>query len=248
MANDVNVELVGLLKDIRDYFALQDAEQEKAKIDKPPKIAETQKKISGGSAPAGMRPAAGIAKQMVPASTEGTSVGENSFSVEGTEATALKAVDFEEEKVDEVPEDEVPATEESSESLEDAEEIPEKLEGDVELKSLLKDIKDLLSKNIVLEKSVAELQKSMDSKIKKGIDLGMRKLGFATTKPSVSRYGVDEPLKKSADAEVKAESDSAEKVEALVTDMSKKSWVELGSLREASGDLNLFPMYRPTRK
>ena len=238
---DIDRELYGVLKDIRDYFAMQDAIQERAKIAPTPKITETQKKISGGMAPAGMKPAEGVAKQLVPNPVEGTSMGEIERSVtETSESTALKAEDYEEEEEvagEEEPEEEEEKTSEFTPSESEEEEEEDKLEGDVELKSLLKDIKGLLSKNVILEKQLANIQKSVDKKIQDGIEKGMRKLGFSTTKPMFSRIGLDEePIKKSDDL--------SKDPDKLSDDLAKKSWQELADIRIATGDLSPFPTYR----
>jgi len=58
-------EMLDVLKDIGGYLTKQDAEQTRAKLDKPPKISENQadEPIVGGDAPTG-KPGTGVAKSM----------------------------------------------------------------------------------------------------------------------------------------------------------------------------------------
>ena len=108
--SDINKQLVDILKDVRDYFANQDSEQEKAKIDKTPKVQEGQKPIKGGTTPAGFKPSSGIAKQVIKVPVEGSTLAEiRGSAVEPDEDSLLK----------EEPIDEEPVVEDEGEVVED---------------------------------------------------------------------------------------------------------------------------------
>lgn len=225
-----NSELLGILKDIRDYFALQDTTQERAKAEKTPKIGDTQKKLSGGEAPAGFKPADGITKQLIEDAEEDVSEDDVPVAAYENEEVAPTAEDSGE-------------TVEMNENMEENAELPEddEPEEDLEMKSLLKDIKSLLIKNSTLEKSMTALRKEMDQKIEKGIMKGMRGVGFSPTRQPITRLGVDEPLTKSADLK----DVSTDDVEKVVRELSQKSFRELAAIREATGDLTPFPYFKP---
>ena len=164
--SDINKQLVDILKDVRDYFANQDSEQEKAKIDKTPKVQEGQKPIKGGTTPAGFKPSSGIAKQVIKVPVEGSTLAEiRGSAVEPDEDSLLK-----EEPIDEEPvvEDEGEVVEDGDVPVEDdlGEEIPEDEEeksvsNDLEIKSLLKDISTSLNRNAMLQKELADIKKSV---------------------------------------------------------------------------------------
>ena len=223
-------EMLDVLKDISGYLEKQDATQERAKIDRPPKVQETQKPIKGGESP-GFAPAKGIAKEYVPVSSEGTSVGEDALS-EATESTMLKQKDKEED------EEEVEELEETPEDEE------EKETSDIEeLKSLLKDISSALrikkgeDAGNISKAVVAELKKSLPSVIQSETHKMLRKMGFAPARPDILKLGIDEDIKKS---EEKTSDEAIAEVEKHVTDQTKKSWQELGVEREKLGHFRPF--------
>ena len=224
-------ELLGVLKDIANYMEKQDATQEKAQIDKPPKMKETAKPIVGGTAPSG-KPGTGVAKEFVPMSTEDTSAGENADeSLEGkNKETMLKAED-EDESLEEVDEED---------EEDDGENSDEKSKFDEELKSLLKDIKTALSKQVNVQ---AEIQKALPPAMEKML----RKMGFAPTRPDVvkmsNQLGIDQTavIRKSED-ETGGDSEDKKVDEVIkgIDNLSKKSFTQLGEMREKLGHFNAF--------
>ena len=84
-------EMLGVLKDIGSYMEKQDATQERAKIDVPPKISENPKPIKGGEMPAGFKPADKVAKEYVPFD-EG--IDRDAEELDGDEETFLKEMAF----------------------------------------------------------------------------------------------------------------------------------------------------------
>ena len=229
-------DMLDVLKDMRDYLEKQDAIQERAKIDKPPKAQETMKPMVGGKASVGA-PAKGIAKQYVRIPEEETSFGENTeSSLSGeTEGTLLKEED--ETEVEEVSDEEIPAEGEEEEEEEEEEEPT----SDVELKSLLKDIKFALTKQANIAPIIAaEVKKSLPGHI----DKMLRKMGFTPTRPDIVKLGMgidsNAEVKKSEDREVKpdimkTEDSQREAIVRGVDKLTKLSWQELGRLAEKEG-------------
>ncbi len=244
-------EMLDVLKDIGEYLAKQDAHQEEAKIDKPPKISETQKAIKGGEAP-GFGPGknALIAKEFPGAANE-PRINEVE-NVNAEEGTLLKGDELdlvEEDEVKEDPEDKEYDGGDSKEILDDSGEE----ENMDEFKSLLKDIRNALNvikassktkestkSSSTVSKSavdgiVAEIKKALPSMINAESHRMLRKMGFSPSRPDVVRFGIDEDIKKSEDGEEKIK-----EVYKAVDDLSKKSWQELGALREGTGGFNAF--------
>jgi len=225
-------DMLDVLKDMRDYLEKQDAVQERAKVDKPPKAQETMKPIVGGKA-APNAPAKGVAKQYIPIPEEETSVGEDTeSSLSGeTEGTLLKEGETE---VEEVSDEEIPVEDEEEKEDEDEEEKPT---SDEELKSLLKDIKITLAKQANIAPIIAaEVKKSLPGHI----DRMLRKMGFNPTKPDIVKLGIgidsNAEVKKSEDEEIKPDIQKTEDVIAKgVNNLSKRSWQDLGQLREKEG-------------
>lgn len=230
-------DMLDVLKDMRDYLEKQDAVQERAKVDKPPKAQETAKPIVGGKASVGA-PSKGVAKQYVPIPEEDTSVGENTeSSLSGeTEGTLLKEGETE---VEEVPDEDVSAEDEDKEDEDKEEE--KSSSSDEELKSLLKAIHQDLSKQIDVSSVIAaEVKKSLPGHI----DKMLRKMGFTPTKPDVVKLGMgidsNAEVKKSEDKEVKgdiAKTEDSQREEVIkgVDKLSKLSWTELGQMAEKEG-------------
>ncbi len=227
-------EMLDVLKDISTYLEKQDSEQRRADLDVPPKIQETQKPIKGGEMPGEYGPGKGIAKQLTvpqePQENEDTDLAPK-------EGTLLKEAD-EEELEDEELEDEdsesIPSTED-----EDDDSSSEPVDDIEELKSLLKDIKSALSKgqSTEISKSITtELQKSLPKLVQTEANKMLRKMGFTPTRPDIVRFGVDEDIKKSEDTTETKMKD----VEKAVDDLSKKSFVELGQIREKLGHFRPF--------
>lgn len=218
-------EMLDVLKDISEYLEKQDSFQERAKLDKPPKIGEDQadEPIKGGESP-GFGPGKGIAKQL--SSLSESEEGSESSELAPESSTLLK--DEDEEDVESLDDDD------DEESLEDEEEDDEEEEKssstsseDIEeLKSLLKDIK------AALIKSKVDLSKSVKEEIKKETQKMLRKMGFTPSRPDIIKLGIDDTvdIKKSEDSE-----ESIKKVEKIINDLSSKSWQELGQLREKAG-------------
>lgn len=220
-------EMLMVLKDISNYLAKDDSIQEKAKIDKPPKISEYQEEMTGGPAPSG-KPGAGVAQKGYVDMPDVQD--EDATALESSEKTMLEKA----EKDSKDDEDEDEGDDESSDDVE-------------ELKSLLKDIRSaLLSKS----GDSSEISKIVSGEIKKQLpntmDRMLRKMGYTMSRPDVVRLGVEDGiLKKSSDDEGKITSlTSEQQIEQMaktVDDLSKKSWSELGRLRDSAGDFKLFP-------
>lgn len=230
MNDEMWKEALDVLKDMRDYLEKQDAVQERAKVDKPPKAQETAKPIVGGKASVGA-PAKGVAKQYVPIPEEETSVGEDiESSLSGeTEGTLLKEGETE---VEDVSDEEIPVEEDEEE-----EEEEKPTSSDEELKSILKDIRFALSKQANIAPMIAaEVKKSLPGHI----DKMLRKMGFTPTRLDIVKLGMgidsNAEVKKSEDSEVKGDLRKTEdKIVEGVNSMTKLTWQELGQLREKEG-------------
>jgi hypothetical protein len=248
-------EMLDVLKDIGAYLAKGDAEQEEAKLDKPPKISEGQKPIKGGEAP-GFGPGKNaLVQKNFPPMQQGAGAGGNeATSITSEEGTLLKEADiddFREDGEDNYGED---APEESSRRGDEE-------DGELELKSLLKDIRNALvmkaasesspSKSKTKESStkssetvskalvneiVGEIKKSLPSIVSQESHRMLRKMGFSPSRSDIVRLGTDEDIKKSFDTG----DEKVKEVNGLVEDMTKKSWQELGRMRENTGDFNPF--------
>jgi hypothetical protein len=224
------------LQDIASYLEKSDdiskevAIQERAKIDVPPKAQEYQDEIEGGAA-AGNKPAEGIAKEYIAIPENPKKTSQKAIDAKGS--TMIKAED---EECSE-------SSESSEEASEDKGEVPEMSSDTEELKSLLKDIRDALSKS-------TDVDEKIEANVKKSMDKMMRKMGFAPTRPDVSRIestGLDlnAEVAKSEDAVVKTDISKSEDskiadIQKGVQDLSKKSWQELANLREKAGLFRAF--------
>ena len=235
------MSMLDTLKDISSYLEKQDAFQERAKIGAPPKITENPKPIKGAEMPAGFKPADGkLMKEFVPLEE---ARDRDTRELEGKDETFLK----EDEELEEDTEDleEEPSEETVEETPEYAREESEDLE---ELKSLLKDIRNALSKQTnVADVVKSELKKALPNVIKGETDKMLRKMGFVPTRPDVQRIDVEksrgldsiEEVKKSEDIK-KSQDDKEAEIIKGIDNLSKKSWTELGELREKSGGFNPF--------
>lgn len=250
-------EMLGVLKDIGTYLEKQDATQERAKIDTPPKISENPKPIKGGEMPGGFKPADKVAKEYVPFDeAKDRDAGELS----GDEQTFLKEDELAEEGLggeenlgggeeeslggeEEVVEEEIPG-EEIEEGV-----AEEETEDMTELKSLLKDIKTALSKQSNSADVVkAELKKALPSIVKGETDKMLRKMGFIPTRGDIKQidvsksFGLDttEETVTGDSKDIKKSVDKEAEMQDALENMAKKSWTELGQMREKTNGFNAF--------
>ncbi len=224
-------EMLDVLKDISNYLEKEVVIQEKAKIDKPPKISEYQEEMTGGPAPSG-KPAEGVAQKGYIAIPDVQD--EDTTSIEESGASALKKA----EKEDDSDKEDSDSKEESDEESDDVE----------ELKSLLKDIKNALLTKSVDSKDISKLiSTEVRREIPSAVDKMLRKMGYAISKPDVTKldagaFGVEEDVKKSGDEKKVEDLDKqVEEANKTVNDLTKKSWSELGRLRDQLGDFKVFP-------
>ena len=246
-------DMLGVLKDIGSYLEKQDAEISRAKIDRAPNMQENPKPIKGGQMPAGFGPADRVAKGYVPMQE---AIDRDAGELNAKEQTFLKA--GEEGLEEDIPaEDEGEGNgEEYSEDEEEAEDEGEPVEQEEEenaggeesmdeLKSILKDIRSALMKQSNTADVIkADLKKSLAPIVKAETDKMLRKMGLHPTRPDVQQidvsksYGIDTTeettkVQKSADGKVLD-------MNKVLDDMSKKSWTELGQLREKTEGFSPF--------
>ena len=268
-------EMLGVLKDIGSYMEKQDATQERAKIDVPPKISENPKPIKGGEMPAGFAPADKIAKNYVPfdegidRDAEELEGDEETFLKEGEVAAApaapvantqkglkisspradLSLSDDEDEEYEDEDEEFEEEDEEEEEIEDDEEEIEDDKEEIDELKSLLKDIRSALikqSKTNSVNTVKAQLKKSLPTIVKGETDKMLRKMGFIPTRGDIKpldvekSYGLDETEEVVEVKDIKKSTDKESVMQDALDNMSKKSWTELGQLREKTDGFNAF--------
>jgi hypothetical protein len=251
-------EMLDVLKDIGEYLNKQDAHQEQAKIDKPPKIGENQAKqpIKGGEAP-GFGPGKdALVQKEYPGVVNEPRVND-SEPIDAKEGTLLK-------------EDNLEALEEDGENEDYRDDEPSEYQSlnredrgdedeELELKSILKDIRSALnviksskstessktkekstkssesvSKSLV-DGVVTEIKKALPSIVSAESHRMLRKMGFSPSRPDIVKFGLDEDIKKSEDVK-----DESKEVEKVVNELSHKSWGELGALRESTGGFNAF--------
>jgi ElaB/YqjD/DUF883 family membrane-anchored ribosome-binding protein len=243
-------DMLTVLKDIGSYLEKQDATQERAKISTPPKIAENPKPIKGGDMPAGFKPADRLAKEYVPMEeARDRTAGELSAK----EQTLLKEnLEGEpEEEIEETPEDETfeedaedEVASEGDMASEDEGIEDEDTESMDELKSLLKDIRSALMKQSnVADVVKAQLKKDLPNVVKGETDKMLRKMGFIPTRPDVAKIDVSKSFgldTTEETKEIKKSTDKQEDMSKILNDMSKKSWTELGQLREKTEGFSPF--------
>lgn len=244
-------DMLGVLKDIGSYLEKQDAEQSRAKIDVAPKMQENPKPIKGGTMPAGFGPAARVAKGYVPMEEaqerDASELGarEQTFLKEEGIEEEIPVDDEEEGNGEEYSEDEEEAEEEGEPIAQEEEENGGGEESMDELKSLLKDIRNALVKQSNTAEIIkADLKKSLAPIVKSETDRMLRKMGMHPTRPEIQKldvskaYGIDTTeettkVEKSADGK-------AVDMNKVLGDMSKKSWSELGQLREKTDGFSPF--------
>lgn len=247
-------EMLDVLKDISGYLEKQDSEQRRAEIDVPPKIAETQKPIKGGDMPREYGPGAGIAKQLSVPSVEQETADTDlspSYSASTSTSERISKQDDEDEDIEELEDEEDWDEDEDEDEIESDEEEEEEdtslssktsektstsktssptKEDFVELKALLKDIRQAL-----VQKSKVKISDEIKNDIKKAVREEshkiLRKMGFTPSRPDVVKLGVDEPMIKKSEDEEEQMKDIAKAIDNL----SKKSWHELGKMREQMG-------------
>jgi uncharacterized FlaG/YvyC family protein len=237
-------DMLNVLKDINTYFEKQDAFQERANIKPAPKIAENPKAIEGGEMPAQFKPAEKIAKSTTVETDEPVQIGGGSAVASSNESMAKAD---EEEEVPPEDEEAVEAVEEVEEGKPDdewVEEEEDKEEGEEEeLKSILKDIRSALQVNQTNATDLikSELKKALPNIVKGETDKMLRKMGFAPTRPDVSKLGMERGID-STDEVAKSEDikKSSDGVEKIVDDLTKMSWRELGQLREKTEGFQPF--------
>lgn len=244
-------DMLGVLKDVSSYLEKQDATQERAKISTPPRIAENPKPIKGGDMPGGFKPADKIAKEFV---TQDEAYDRDTSYLDSKGATLLKEdedgyVEEDEEMVEEEVE-EIPEVEDEYEEEEEVEEAPERYHGGEdesidELKSLLKDIRNALVKKSATDDVMKEVKKMLPNMVKGESDKMLRKMGFIPTRPDVTRLDVSKSTGIDSNEEVKSgsnikKSKDGEDIGQIVEDLSKKSWTELGQLREKTDGFHPF--------
>lgn len=220
-------DMLDMLKDIRNYLEKQDAKFETAEIAKRPKAGETMNPIEGG-------PALSTKPADNPIPMKKASISEGPFAPKGAEALKEEGASMLKEK-DEDEEVKEVSPEESRES--------ESSGSDEELKSLLKDIRSQISKQVsadeITKQVLAEVKKQMPNLVKSETDKMLRKQGFNPTHPDVMRLGVDQisqpDIKKSEEEVKKVETDELTKANKNVDDMSKLSWQQLGQMAEKAG-------------
>jgi hypothetical protein len=247
-------DMLGVLKDIGSYLEKQDTEISRAKIDRAPNMQENPKPIKGGTMPAGFGPAARVAKGYVPMEeAQDRDAGE----LNAKEQTFLKEEGVEEElpvegeegedegEGEEYSEDEEEAEDEGEPVAQEEEENAGGEESMDELKSLLKDIRNALVKQANTAEIIkADLKKSLAPIVKSETDKMLRKMGLHPTRPEIQKldvsksYGIDTneettKVEKSADGK---QTDMG----IVLNDMSKKSWSELGQLREKTDGFSPF--------
>jgi len=215
-------DIAGYLENM-DTLQKQVAIQERAKIDKPPKAQEFQDEIEGAAASTN-KPTEGIAKEYI-------SIPDNpkhspSGDIKSSAQTMIKAEDTEDE--------------ESETSEEESTEETEPTQNTEEVKSLLKDIRDALSKSVDVDSRIeAGIKKAMPAQM----DKMLRKMGFQPTRQDVTRLGLDsnaEVVKSEDKLEVKT--DIRKSDDAVIAEMinPNKSFGELARMRESLGQFNPF--------
>jgi hypothetical protein len=244
-------DMLGVLKDIGSYLEKQDAEQSRAKIDVAPKMQENPKPIKGGTMPAGFGPAARVAKGYVPMEeaqerdASELNAREQTFLKEEGMEEEIPVDDEEEDNGEEYSEDEEEAEEEGEPVAQEEEENGGGEESMDELKSLLKDIRNALVKQSNTAEIIkADLKKSLAPIVKSETDRMLRKMGMHPTRPEIQKldvtksYGID-TTEETTKVEKSADGKTPD-MNKVLGDMSKKSWSELGQLREKTDGFSPF--------
>jgi hypothetical protein len=206
-------EMLNVLKDISSYLSKEgDSDQEKAIIDTPPKVKEKQDELVGGANPAGKPGDVGFTKAVTDAAGK----------------TQLKKADPDDEDTDDEDEKEGKKEDEDEDDVE-------------ELKSLLKDIRSAL---MTKSADSPELNKMIETQVRKALpsamDRMLRKQGYSVSRADITKIGLEDGILKKSSDEVPSE-ESTQDAGKMVEDLSKKSWGELGRLRETTGDFRGFP-------
>jgi hypothetical protein len=237
--------MLDTLKDIAGYLEKQDAIQERAKVDEPPKARETQKPMAGG-APAPNKPGEGIAKEYVTIPDNAKKNSQKTINEGGTTELDKAADGKDDEKDDDVKE----ASDSDSASDSDTD---GKEKSDDEIKSLLKDIRSAL---VSKSNDPADIEAVIKAELKKAVpaqlDKMLRKMGFNPTRPDVVRYGIDQTADVAKSEDKKAEGDIRKSDDDIAKDIASfvgetdrnghpvRSFPELGQLREKMGLFKAF--------
>jgi len=226
-------EMLDVLKDISTYLSKSDSEQKTASLQKPPKTGEDQEAIKGGPAPSAGPGKGALVKEFVPEESQPN----ESEGIDSEGGTELKKEDEDEEKKDGESYDD-----DDDDDDYDEDEKEEKAMDDVtELKSLLKDIKNALSKSTDSRQIAKMVNESVKKELPTATSKMLRKMGFTPSRPDIVRLGIDEinsaDIRKSDDEKL---ADDNEKLTKALDNISKKSWQELGTLREKAGLFKSF--------
>jgi hypothetical protein len=218
-------EIVGVMKGMLDLLEKQDATQERAKLDKPPKTGEGMKPIVGGTSPNG-KPGEGFAKEFPPIPR--TSSGSGSEEIDSEGGSLLKEDENAEDETAYTPEESAEEGEsgegEGSGGNEEEDEV-------TEVKSLLKSISAELTN---MKKSQPVYTKAdMQKMVREEARHMLRKMGFTPSMPDVTRFGIDQTsdVKKAEITDVKKSEEA---------DLGSLSWRQLGQIRAEMGGFNNF--------
>jgi len=237
--NNLWGEMLDVLKDISTYLAKSDSEQKTASLQKPPKTGEDQEAIKGGPAPSAGPGKGALVKNFVPSESQ-PNASEGIDSDEGTELK--KEEEYEEggRNGESDDDDDYDDDDDDDEDSDEEEGVEKKEMGDdvAELKSLLKDIKNALSKSTDSKQMARLVSESVKKELPTATSKMLRKMGFTPSRPDVVRLGLDE-----VNSEIRKSEDTVndgEKLQKALDNLSKKSWQELGALREKSGLFKSF--------
>jgi hypothetical protein len=199
--------------------------------------------------PSSFKPAEKIAKEFV---TQDGAYDRDTQQIDEEGETLLK----EEDDIEEIPGGEEDWEEEGEEEWAEEEETPKRHierhdeahdETIDELKSLLKDIRNaLVAQSDVGEIVKAEVKKAMPNMVKGETDKMLRKMGFIPTRPDVSKLdlsqsrGIDTLDEVKSESDIKKSKEGPEDVAQIVDDLSKKTWSQLGQLREKTDGFHPF--------
>jgi len=88
-----------------------------------------------------------------------------------------------------------------------------------------------------------DIQKAVQDEVKRELPSTMhkmlRKMGFSPTRSDIVKLGLGEPLEIKKSEDIMDE--KMKEADQLVDDLSKKSWQELGGMREKAGLFTPFP-------
>jgi len=229
---EFKTELLTLLKDMAAYFEKQDSSQERATIDKPPKIGETQKTMSGGEME-GQSAGKGVAKSY-------PDVPDNAKE---NETTAIDSSGGEQKKQDFQSGIKVEALG-KAEISDVPPEKSSKKEDEKELSKLLKDIRSALQNTITVDQVKSIVSEEVKKAAPAMTEKMLHKMGFHPTKADIVKYGIDDQtqeITKSEDKKEELEDVNIRKAKE-VEDLSGKTWRQLAEMRDAVGGFDPFKL------